>query len=256
MPSLADLKYFSYSKNGVFFPCFTVMILAVISGCHGKMLYQHPDFSARPSIVHTIAVLEPRLDIVEITLLGDGKHKDVDDSNIIKMRNTLSESLTTLLELNGFSARQIGTAKMKGLGLQNLSTSHVDISARVFGDKKGRYFNLRDLSATDTVDADKSSGDLPIDAFLYSNYRRWCKSKGRVFTEQMLLFATAAAARSSTASSASSGCGSKIEVILIRASDKEILWANRVSSPSLVTELVAEQVLGEFPKTSASKVVK
>lgn len=241
---------FSHSWFKYFYCCGTLLLI-VIGGCHGKMLYQQPEFAKQPSRIRTIAVLEPRLEVVRLLPFGKEKLLEEDDSNIIRIRKILSDSLVTILVQNGFSAKQLDESSMENLGLKNLSTSHTEISARVFDKKSGGAITLLDLRDSNPVRTATNSEDLSINAYLYTRHRRWCKSIELLFTEQLLLPFTIAAQASDP--SAKSGCGSITEAVLVSASNMEILWANRISRGGLITELAVEGVLYKFPRILEAK---
>lgn len=230
-----------------------LVLVASLTGCQGKMLYQQKEFAVQPSQIHTISVLEPRLEVVEKTLIGNDTYLEASDNHYIHIRDVLSESLKTLMVLNGYSAKRLDQVSMKSLGLVNLSASHAEISARVFDRRNGGSIDLLGLRVLDPARAAAEMGDSHVDAYLYTNYIRRCKSSGRMAAEQMLLFVVAAAAGASSAPSANGGCISIIEAVLMRANTMEVLWANRVSPQTLVPELVAEGVLDKFPRITTAK---
>lgn len=229
-----------------------VLVMA-ISGCHQQAIRQHPAFKAHPSQVRNIAVLEPRVEIVERTLFRREKPIDIKGENIKKLGGVLANSLTTLLQMNGFAAHRISDADMAEPTLQNLLASHELISRRVFETQTVGLVDLRDFAVEVPTDTGAPSQVASADGFLYTNYHRWCISTSTVILRQLLLSAIAAGGGSSSVPPATGNeCGSDIQVVLFRRDTMEVLWANQVSMPTLVTELVAEGVLERFPRLKFS----
>lgn len=232
--------------------CCAAVAIILVGSCHNRMHRVHPDFSSNPYKVRNIAVLQPNIDAVERSFFAPTKHADNPNEYYSKTRATLAESLTALLELNGFTAHLVSESEMQDTSHQKVLSVGNEISEHVFSKKNGENNELLRLGSLHPFKY-PFSGNLPVDAFLYSSYRRWCNSKMTGITQQALLIAIASAGR--TSPSGVSGCGVDVDVILIRSTTGEVLWANRASSKTLITELVAETAMKKFPviKTAISK---
>jgi hypothetical protein len=151
--------------------------------------------------------------------------------------------------MNGFAAYRIAEADMAEPTFQNLLASHEQVSRRVFEAQTVGVVDLRDFAVEVPTDVGAPSQAVSADGFLYTNYHRWCISTSTAIFRQLLMSAIAAGGGSSSAPPAAGNqCGSDIQVVLFRRDTMEVLWANQVSMPTLVTELVAEGVLEKFPR--------
>ncbi|MDH4135048.1 MAG: hypothetical protein OEV31_09650, partial [Gammaproteobacteria bacterium] len=204
-------------------------------------------FASQVSQIRVIAVLDPGVEITTFSLASNGKKHETDNKNLMGIKRELSESLVALTEVSGFDANLLDQTSMEKLGLHKLQAAHVEISERVFDRNRGEWLHLQDLHVTNPESTQSTSEYSSSDAFLYTNYKRRCQSKGAIIAGQLLLFATGATAKSTTAPSASAPCQSTIEAILIRASNMEILWADRATLPTLVPETLVEGVFKNFP---------
>lgn len=224
--------------------CGVVSIVLLVSGCQSKFLHQHPEFIKHPSQIHIIAVLQPRLEIVEATLLGHVNKNE----NLNKTRSALAESLATLLRLNGFTARELTDQEMQQAEFGRLQASHKYLSDRVFTAKTDQPIVLSDYFTVPTTEINAAQVAPVVDAYLYSSTKIKCPSTGTVVVGQILMLAAGAATHSTSVEPINSGCGSRIEVILIRRGTMEVLWANKISLTTFSAELIAESALENFPR--------
>ena len=204
----------------------TLVTVVMASGCSYTPVRQHPDFASAARKVQKIALLPPDVEYHLLVLTGDNERLPEEEK---KVTANLTSTIPGLLEKRGYNVLPFNSEKLQSgqdgnFTLQQVKAAYMEAAKQLYergrvGEEEAKQFRVSVGPVVNPV-----AEALQADGLLLVRYSGFKKSEGLIAKE---VVAGALLGVLTGVVSIPAATGSSMEIVLLDATNGDVLWANR-----------------------------